>query len=101
MPRADRASQFAPFAALKGYEEALRKKEEIIVPKSELSEEMLEFLDYKLSMVKVGEIITVVYYDNGAYLKKTGMVSKLNLQSRYITIVTTDICLDDIKDIQI
>ena len=39
MSRQDRAKQFMPFAALKGYEEALRKKEKITVPKAELSEE--------------------------------------------------------------
>ena len=39
MDRAQRAKQFAPFAALKGFEEALREKERIIVPKVELYEE--------------------------------------------------------------
>ncbi len=101
MARADRASQFAPFAALKGFEEALRAKEEILVPKSQLSEEMLEYLDYKFSQISLGQVITVIYYDSGRYLQKTGIVSKINLESRYITIVTTDICLDDIKDIKL
>ena len=101
MARADRAAQFAPFAALKGYEEALRAREFVEVPRSELSEEMLEYLDYKLSQISTGEIITVVYYDSGAYVKKTGMVARINKQSRYITVVTTDISFDDIKDIQI
>ena len=31
MSQTDRAKQFMPFAALKGYEEALRKKEKIVV----------------------------------------------------------------------
>ena len=101
MARADRAMQFAPFAALKGYEEALRKKEIIEVPKAELSEEALEYLDFKLSQILCGEIISVVYYENGAYIRKTGMVSKINKQSRYLTIVTTDISFDNIKDIEI
>ena len=35
MNREDRAKQFMPFAALKGYPEALRKKEKIVVPKIE------------------------------------------------------------------
>ena len=39
MNREDRAKQFMPFAALKGYPEALRKKEKIVVPKIELPEE--------------------------------------------------------------
>ncbi len=99
MARADRASQFAPFAALKGYEEALRAKEHIIVPKSELSPEMLEYLDYKFTQLKVGMVITVIYYENDTYVKKTGMLSKINREARYITVVTKDISLDDIKDI--
>ncbi len=35
MSRLDRAKQFAPFAALKGFEEALAKKEEEIRRKQE------------------------------------------------------------------
>ena len=42
MPRADRASQFMPFAALKGFEEALREKEHIEVEKILLTDEALE-----------------------------------------------------------
>ena len=99
MARADRAVQFAPFAALKGFEEALRAKEVITVPKAELSDEMLEFLDYKFSQLSAGEIITVVYYENGNYIKKTGMVSRVNPQSRILTVVTSDISFDDIRDI--
>ncbi|MCR4695218.1 MAG: YolD-like family protein [Pseudobutyrivibrio sp.] len=101
MPRADRASQFAPFAALKGYEEALRAMEYEKVPKSQLSEEMLEYLDYKLNQINVGEMVTLVYYEDGAYVKKTGLVSKIDKASRYIRIVKTDINFDDIKDIRL
>ena len=36
MSRENRAKQFMPFAALKGLEEALEKKEKIVVPKAEL-----------------------------------------------------------------
>ena len=38
MSRAERAKQFMPFAALKGYSEALRRKEKKIVPQIVLSE---------------------------------------------------------------
>ncbi len=34
----NRAKQFVPFAAVKGYEEALRAKEKIAVEKTEVSE---------------------------------------------------------------
>ena len=45
MDRAQLAKQFAPFAALKGFEEALREKERIIVPKVELYEEKKAEID--------------------------------------------------------
>lgn len=42
MDREQRAKQFMPFAALKGYEKALRQKEERIAYREELSEEYKE-----------------------------------------------------------
>ena len=45
MSREDRAKQFMPFAALRGYEEAIKEKEKIIVDKIELSEEKKNELD--------------------------------------------------------
>ena len=44
MSRKERAKQFLPFAALKGYPAALRRKEKIVVPKVEFSEDYQEQL---------------------------------------------------------
>lgn len=88
-----------PFAALKGYPEALQKKEKIVVPKVEVSEEYAEVLDRKLRNVKKNDIITVIYYSNHEYLKKTGMVSRIDETSRVLKIVNTRINFDDIYDI--
>ena len=57
MSREERAKQFMPFAALKGYPDALRKKEKIIVPKMELSEEYEEELDRRLRQVRKNEVL--------------------------------------------
>ena len=65
MSREDRAKQFMPFAALKGYPEALRRKEKVVVPRAEVSEEYAEALDRKLRQVKKNDIITVIYFNNG------------------------------------
>ena len=100
MSREDRAKQFMPFAALKGYPEALRKREKIVVPKAEVSEEYAEILDRKLRKVKKNDIITVVYFHNGEYLKKTGMVSRIDETARVLKIVNTKIGFDDIYDIE-
>ena len=100
MSREDRAKQFMPFAALKGYEEALREKERIIVEKIELSEERKEELDGKLHMVHKNDIITVVYYEDGEYIQITGMVSRLDPTAKVIKIVNKKIDFDNIYDIQ-
>src|SRR5690554_3899008 len=99
MSRQDRAKQFMPFAALKGYEEALAKKEKIIVAKSVLSEDYKEVLDRKLLQVRRNDIIKVIHYHQGEYLKTTGMVSKIYYNSRYIKVVNTKIYFDDLYDI--
>lgn len=99
MSREDRAKQFMPFAALKGYPEALRKKEKIVVPKTEVSEEYAEVLDRKLRKVKKNDIITVIYFCNQEYLKKTGMVSRIDKLARVLKVVNTKIGFDDIYDI--
>ena len=100
MSREDRAKQFMPFAALKGYPEALRKKEKIVVPRAEVSEEYAEVLDRKLRRVKKNDMITVIYFSNGEYLKKTGMVSRIDETARVLKIVNTKIGFDDIYDIE-
>lgn len=99
MSREERAKQFIPFAALKGYPDALRKKEKIVVPKTELSEEYREELDRKLKQVQKNDIITVVYYEKNEYLKKTGMVSRIDETARVLKIVNTKISFEDIYDI--
>ena len=48
MARADRAKQFMPFAALRGYEEAIADKQVIWVPRRELGEEQRDRLDAQL-----------------------------------------------------
>lgn len=100
MSRADRAKQFMPFAALKGYPEALRRKEKIIVPKMELSEDYQEELDRKLRQVRKNDIITVVYFYNHEYLKLTGMVSRIDKTARVLKIVNTKIAFEDLYMIE-
>lgn len=99
MCREDRAKQFMPFAALKGYAEALRKKEKIVVPKAELAEEYQEELDRKLRQVKKNDIVTVVYFCKNEYLKLTGMVDKKDETLRILKIVNEKIAFGDIYDI--
>ena len=101
MSREERAKQFMPFAALKGYPEALRKKEKVVVSKIELSPEYQEELDLKLRQVQKNDIITVVYFCKDEYLQLTGMVSRIDVTARVLKIVNTKISFEDIYDISI
>lgn len=99
MSREERAKQFMPFAALKGYPEALRLKEKITVPKRELSEEYGEELDRKLHEVSRGDMVTVTYFFRGEYLKISGLVSRIDPTARVLKVVNTKIPMADIYEI--
>lgn len=101
MPISERAKQFMPFAAVKGYHEALAKKEHIIVPKQELTDDMAELLDYKLKSISRGSIITIVYYHEKEYVKACGMVAKIDNQAKTLTVVDRTINFEDILNIEI
>lgn len=101
MSREDRAKQFMPFAALKGYPDALRKKEKIVVEKQELSEEYKEELDYKLRQIRKNDMVTVIYYCKQEYLKVTGMVSRIDETARVLKIVNTKISFEDLYEIRL
>ncbi len=96
MPISQRAKQFAPFAALKGFEEAIYQKQKIYLQKPELSEEMAQNLDNDFKKIKKGEKITVTYYYDGEYFDVSGIVKKLDLIYKAITIDNNIIPLEDI-----
>lgn len=99
MSREERAKQFLPFAALKGYPAALRRKEKIVVPKVEFSEDYQERLDRRLRQIRVQDVVTAVYFREGEYLKVTGMVSRIDRPARVLKIVNTKIPFDDLYDV--
>ena len=99
MERSERAKQFMPFAALKGFEELLAEKEKMIVQKIELSEERKAELDDKMRSIKKNDVITITYYVQNEYLKMSGMVSGIDTNLRYLKVVNTKIPFDDIYDI--
>lgn len=99
MDRSERAKQFMPFAALKGFDELLSQKEKITVSRIELSDERKAELDDKMRSIKKNDMITVTYYAKDEYLKMRGMVSGIDTNARYLKVVNTKIPFDDIYDI--
>ena len=96
----NRAKQFAPFSALRGLPEELTAMEKIVVPKLELSEYMAEELNKMLSLLKPGDMATVVYFSNDEYIKVTGMIARIDVECRMLQIVEKRIDFDDIYSIK-
>lgn len=97
---AERAKIFMPFDALKGFKEALKEKEKIIVDKIELSEEEKDKLIAKLDMLKKGMMIRITYYNNQEYIELRGILSMVNTCNKVITIVKEKIPVQDILEVE-
>ena len=99
-PRADRAQQFMPFAALKGYYDLIRQRERVVQPKHELTDEEALELSGKLARLERREMASIVHYDGEAYVTARGLVSDIDLAGRTVTVVRTRIAFDDIADVE-
>lgn len=97
----DRAKQFMPFDSLKGFKEEISKRQKVVVKKRNLSEDDLINLNRLINIIQIGMIVTIEYYDGVDHIKLSGVVSKINLELRYICIVKTKIIIDNIIDIKI
>ena len=98
---ADRAMQFAPFAALKGYYECVRMQERITEPKKELSEDEADVISNTLNKLRVGITVKIRYYDVDAYTNIEGVVTEINTPYRRLKVVKTVIPFDDIYTIEL
>lgn len=110
MPVIDRAAQFAPFAALTGYDSAIAETGRLTDTRRELSDAQLEELNAKLCFI--GEhlddepLVTITYFreddrkSGGAYLNYSGTVKRIDDYEH--TVVMTDgkeIFIEDIVGI--
>ena len=103
----DRAAQFAPFAALTGYDDAVKETARLTNEKIELSEENLNVLNmkYQILVDRLDEEHEVIFTyfipdrnkSGGAYIDKRGVVKKVDDYERLITLFDgTKIPMDDV-----
>lgn len=100
-PRADRAAQFMPFAALRGYYELIHKQQRVPEARHELTDEEALVLSQTMYRMRRGQMVRVVYYDEDAYVTLTGCVARIDLVERELMVVKTKISLDDIRELEI
>ena len=96
MDNIDRAKQFLPFDALKGFKEALHEKEKIFIEKKELSEEAQEELSRIINSLELGDKIKIVHYKNKQYKIDFGEIKYIDRVQRFIMINNTKIAIDNI-----
>lgn len=97
----DRARQFLPFDALKGFKDLIKEVERVKVNKKELTEENIEKLSKTILSLEKGMMVKVIYFEQDEYLKLEGIVSKIDITNRFIMIVKKRISLDDIFEIEV
>lgn len=111
MPMSDRAAQFAPFAALTGYDSAIKETGRLTDERIELDEEALTALNrkYQLLMDTLDDApeVTIIYFQpderkaGGQYVSATGTVKKVDTFGRRILLQDgTRIPLDSVYDLR-
>ncbi len=98
--KADRARQFMPFDALKGYTELISTQEKTKEPKREPSEERAAELNEKVRKIRKGDEISVVFYEGDGYVEMTGKVGKIDFVFKFIELCGNTIYFKDIYDIK-
>lgn len=111
MPRADRAAQFSPFAALQGYEEAIVETGRTTDRKAELSEDAKEALDeslrFLLKQITHHPEVSISYFrpderkDGGEYVTIMGKAKAIDTDERIIVLEGgVEIPIGEIREIE-
>jgi len=100
MSTEQRAKQFAPFDALKGFSEVLREREKIKVSKKILSEDKIRELNDALLTLKKGENALVIYYNGDEYIQTEGTICKLNFTMHCLILDDVTINFEDLLYIE-
>ncbi len=101
MPIGERARQFMPFAALRGYEEVIKEKEKILEGKREISEERAEELSSQILKLKKGDVVSVIYYLKDGYVEMRGAITEIDVPFKTFRIIKTWVPFVDVYDLKL
>lgn len=106
MSMIDRAAQFSPFAALTGYDAAVRETARFTDRRVDLTEQEKAMLDEKLLAFRRGDRVTVTYFlpddrkEGGAYLTVSGLFVRLDPVQRLLVLEDLAVSVQDIYKIE-
>ncbi len=95
-PHPDRARQFSPLAARRGYYERAHERERVIEPRRPLSEEEARALDATIADLQRGAMVRAVFYEKEAYRTIVGTVSQVDMIYHDLWIVRERIPFDEL-----
>jgi hypothetical protein len=95
----DRASQFLPYASLRGFDELVKKKEYKKALRPEISEDVATVISHRLSSLSVGDLIRLVYFFDGRLVTVKGGVERIDFTFRTLRISGRTISFFDVVDI--
>ncbi len=95
----ERARQFMPFAALRGYGDIIEESAKIKSARRQLSDEKSTVLSEKLAQIKKGMKLSVIFYSSDFYDTLDGIVSEIDKVHGTLTLVKRKIPFADIYDI--
>ena len=112
MSKYKRSAQFAPFAALVGYDEQVKECSRLTDERLEIDDELKEKINYKLNkineLIKNNPEVEITYpipdvkKDGGKYSTEKGNVKRIDYIIRFIKFTDNKkIILDDVIDIKI
>lgn len=111
MPHASRAAQFAPFAALTGYEDVIRETERITDPKADLDESEKRRINEQLlllqAVLSTHPVVSVTHFlpdsrkDGGSYQTDHGRLTKIDPEKRLLFLDSgRSVLIDQIRSIE-
>lgn len=100
-PHAERARQFMPFAALKGYHELAHDRERVTEPKRVMTDEKANELSRTIASLSKGIMVSVEHYETDHYTITRGMVSQVDETFHNLRVIKKDIAFDTIFSIEL
>lgn len=100
-PHPDRARQFMPFAALRGYYGLVRDKERVVEPWVPLADDEARTLDETIAELARGDVVRCVFYEKDGYRALVGAVGQVDLIYRDLWIVRERIPFSRIRSLEV
>ena len=100
MKISERAKQFMPFSALKGFDDMIKVENKEPSDRKILSDEDSDNIGQVLGEIKKNDVVKITFYETDGYVTLTGIVAKIDYDMKRLTVVKRVIVFKDIYFIE-